>query len=294
MKLIFLGCGYLGYNLSEQLSKYYDVQVVGLDSPYTKLSKNFKYLDAFNDEFADDFEDAIVFDSISIVANNAKSDNDFEKLLQVSTLYTKMFDKLKRKNIKKYYFLSSGGTIYGDSANPITEDHEIHPTTLYAKSKAMIEELLMESKLDYVIFRLSNPYGGYQVTDKKQGVIPIYIERTLRQREFELWGTLHTIRDYIYIDDLAKAIKLCIDKNISREILNVGSGLGTSLKDIFDEIGEVTNIKTSIKEIPSDVPIVDAIVLDITKLKKLTGFEISVPLNEGIKKEIQRIQEELI
>lgn len=294
MKLIFLGCGYLGYNLSEQLSKYYDVQVIGLDSPYTKLSNKFTYLDAFNDEFDDAFEDAIVFDSISVLSNNAISDNEDEKLLQISNLYEKMFGKLKKYKIKKYYFLSSGGTIYGNSSNPISENHEIHPRTLYAKSKALIEQLLINSGLNFVVLRLTNPYGGYQVTDKKQGVIPIYIERTLKNEEFELWGTPHTIRDYIYIDDFAKAIHLCIEKDISNEILNIGSGIGSSLQDIFNEVEKDTQLKTKVKTIPSDVPIVESIVLDITKLKQLTGFEPKVSLSEGIRKEIQRIQEELV
>lgn len=294
MKLIFLGCGYLGYNLSEQLSKYYDVQVIGLDSPYTKLSNKFTYLDAFNDEFPNDFEDAIIFDSISIIANNAKVDNEEEKLLEISNLYEKLFKKLKAKNIHKYYFLSSGGTIYGDSLDAISENHKIHPKTLYAKSKSILEDVLKKSGLEYVIFRLSNPYGGYQVTDKKQGVIPIYIERTLKNEEFELWGTPHTVRDYIYIDDFAKAIQLCIEKDISNEILNIGSGLGSSLQDIFNEVEKDTQLKTKVKIIPSDVPIVESIVLDITKLKQLTGFEPKVSLSEGIRKEIQRIQEELV
>ncbi|MEF9892000.1 MAG: NAD-dependent epimerase/dehydratase family protein [Anaerorhabdus sp.] len=294
MKLIFLGCGYLGYNLSEQLSKYYDVQVIGLDSPYTKLSNKFTYLDAFNDEFPNDFEDAIIFDSISIIANNAKVDNEEEKLLEISNLYEKLFKKLKVKNIYKYYFLSSGGTIYGDSLDAISENHKIHPKTLYAKSKSMLEDVLKKSELEYVIFRLSNPYGGYQVTDKKQGVIPIYIERTLKNEEFELWGTSHTVRDYIYIDDFAKAIHLCIEKDISNETLNIGSGVGSSLQDIFNEVEKDTQLKTKVKTIPSDVPIVESIVLDITKLKQLTGFEPKVSLSEGIKKEIQRIQEELV
>lgn len=294
MKLIFLGCGYLGYNLSELLSKYYDVQVVGLNSPYTKLSNKFTYLDAFNDEFNEDFEDAIVFDSISILSNNATSENENEKLLQISKMYENLFDKLKKKKIKKYYFLSSGGTIYGNSSEPITEEYKIHPRTLYAKSKALIEQVLMDSGLDYVILRLSNPFGGYQVTDKKQGVIPIYIEHTLKNEVFELWGTPQTIRDFIYIDDFANAVRLSIEQQVSKQIVNVGSGVGTSLQDIFDEVEHELKLKTKIHSCASDIPIVESIVLDITKLKQLTGFEHKVTLNEGIKREIIRIQEELL
>lgn len=293
MKLIFLGCGYLGYNLCESLKPYYDSKIVGLESPYSQLSDKFKYLDAFNDDFGDEFEGAILFDTISILPNNAKAENEEVKLEEIASLYKKLFEKLKNRKIKKYYFLSSGGTVYGDSREPIAENHEIHPKTLYAKSKAMLENLLEESGLDYVIMRLSNPYGGYQVTDKKQGVIPVFIERTLKKEEFELWGTPHTIRDYIYIQDFADAVKLCIEHDLSKEIVNVGSGIGSSLQDIFDEVKEITDLDTNIRTIPSDVPIVESIVLDISKLKKLTGFDIKVSLNEGIKKEINRIQEEL-
>ncbi|MEG0661245.1 MAG: hypothetical protein RR443_11770, partial [Anaerorhabdus sp.] len=100
--------------------------------------------------------------------------------------------------------------------------------------------------------------------------------------------------DYIYIDDFAKAIHLCIEKDISNETLNIGSGVGSSLQDIFNEVEKDTQLKTKVKTIPSDVPIVESIVLDITKLKQLTGFEPKVSLSEGIKKEIQRIQEELV
>lgn len=294
MKIIFLGCGYLGYNLSEILKEFYDVKIVGLESPYTKFIKQFEHCDAFNDEFGNEFEDAIIFDTISILANNAKSDNEEAKLLDISKMYEDMFARLKKANIKKYYFLSSGGTIYGDSSQPISEIDAIHPTTLYAKSKAVIEKKLMESGLDYVILRLSNPYGGYQITDKKQGVIPIYIERTLQHKEFELWGELRTVRDYIYIDDFAQAIHLCIANDVSKEIVNVGSGKGNSLQEIFDEVQTLTKIQTQLKVIPSEVALVDSIVLDITKLKKLTGFETKVSLSEGIKKEINRIQEELL
>lgn len=294
MKIIFLGCGYLGYNLSELLKEYYDVKIVGLESPYTKFVNNFEYCDAFNTDFGKDFEDAIVFDTISILANNAKSDREDEKLLEVSTMYESMFARLKSAGIKKYYYLSSGGTIYGDSALPIAETQAIHPTTLYAKSKAVIEEKLIQSGLDYVILRLSNPYGGYQITDKKQGVIPIYIERTLTHQEFELWGELGTVRDYIYIDDFARAIHLCISQDVTCEIVNIGSGQGNSLKEIFDEVQNLTTMQTQLKVTASVVALVDSIVLDISKLKKLTGFEPSISLHEGIKREIIRIQEELL
>lgn len=295
MKVIFLGCGYLGYNLSEALKNKQEVEVWGLDSPYASLSTCFRNVDVFNlDELSKyDLNDAIIVDTVSLVSNSATSDNDDLYLEKLKNKYNELFNYLKTRNINSYYFISSGGTVYGETNIPIKENHELLPKTLYAKSKVMLEECLKDSGLNYVILRLSNPYGGFQVTDKKQGVIPILIEKILKNEEFELWGESNTVRDYIYIDDLGQLFNKLIDHKIHNETINVGSGVGHSLKEVFDLVEKNTNKKINVKHVPSDVPIVKSIILDITKLLDLTKIDINTTLDEGIKKEVKRIQEEL-
>ncbi|MEG0240045.1 NAD-dependent epimerase/dehydratase family protein [Anaerorhabdus sp.] len=295
MKIVFLGCGYLGYNLSEALKGKYETEVWGLVSPYSSFSTIFREINVFDFEQLgkQDLKDVIIIDTVSLVANTAKSDNENEFLRNLFNRYNDLFAFLKEKGIHSYYFVSSGGTVYGESDVPIKENHELLPKSLYAKSKVMLEKSIEESGLNYIIMRLSNPYGGYQVTDKKQGVIPILIEKVLKNEQFELWGESTTVRDYIYIDDLSKIMNVLIDKDTKNEVINIGSGIGHSLQDVFDLVESKTKKNIDLKKIQIDVPVVKSIILDISKLKSLTGITSNTSLEEGIEKEVRRIQEEL-
>ncbi|MEF9919537.1 MAG: NAD-dependent epimerase/dehydratase family protein [Erysipelotrichaceae bacterium] len=295
MKIVFLGCGYLGYNLSEALKGKYETEVWGLVSPYSSFSTIFREINVFDFEQLgkQDLKDVIIIDTVSLVANTAKSDNENEFLRNLLNRYNDLFAFLKEKGIHSYYFVSSGGTVYGESDVPIKENHELLPKSLYAKSKVMLEKSIEESGLNYIIMRLSNPYGGYQVTDKKQGVIPILIEKVLKNEQFELWGESTTVRDYIYIDDLSKIMNVLIDKDTKNEVINIGSGIGHSLQDVFDLVESKTKKNINLKKIQIDVPVVKSIILDISKLKSLTGITSNTSLEEGIEKEVRRIQEEL-
>ena len=294
MRVIFFGCGYLGYNLSTQLSKSFDTEIWGIDSPYAPLAGKFVQVDVFNTEemAGRDLEGAVIVDTIGLVSNDAVSEDDALTLEPVREKYRKLFRLLRDKKIRRYVYFSSGGTIYGDSLEPIDEGHVIHPVTLYAKSKEMLEGLLQESQLDYLILRPANPYGGYQVRGKRQGVIPILITKALKREPFTMWTDGGSIRDYIYIDDFARALRLLIAKDVSCEIVNIASGQGTSLNEVIRIVEEATGRKIPIEHASSQVPVVEAIVLDIGKLKRLTGYEPTVSLNEGIRLETQRIEKE--
>ena len=294
MKIICLGCGYLGFNLSEELKKGFDTEVIGLPSPYTPLCPAFREINAFSAEDLDkvDFRDAIVIDTISLLGNNAKSDHEEEVIRSVTDRYRFLLDQLKKRGASLFIFMSSGGTVYGNSAEPISEEGHLNPISLYARSKIACEEVIRESGMPYLILRLANPYGGHQTTDKKQGVIPILIEKALKREVFEMWASPHSSRDYIYIDDFARAIDLLIRKGVRNETVNVASQSATSLTEILDEVQEQTGMAIEIHHVNSEVPVVDQIVLNIEKLKRLTGFEVETPISAGIKKEVVRIRNE--
>ena len=179
MKIILLGCGYLGYNLASLLSQEAETKIIGLPSPYMPLCSNFREINAFSARDLDqvDFEDAVVIDTISLLANNARSEDEEKTLCEVEKKYEFLLCQLKQRGARLFIFMSSGGTVYGNAAEPICEDAPLHPITLYARSKTRCEQVIRQSALPYLILRLANPYGGHQMTDKKQGVIPILIEK---------------------------------------------------------------------------------------------------------------------
>ena len=92
--------------------------------------------------------------------------------------------------------------------------------------------------------------------------------------------------------DFARAIQLLLEHQIQNEIVNVASQTATSLTEILDEVQEKTGQVIEIRHVNSEVPVVDQIVLNIEKLKRLTGFTIQTTIQEGIAKEIKRIKKE--
>ncbi len=295
MKVIFLGCGYLGYNLSECLKEFHDVQVWGLKSPYSEKSSIFVEVDVFKpqafNERERELKDAIIIDTISIIPSVALSSQESEELGRLEKMYDQLFCSLKKYGIAQYYFLSSGGTVYGDCELPPKETDILNPGSLYARSKVMLEKVLKNSGLNYVILRVSNPYGGYQLTNKKQGVIPILIEKALNKEAFELWAKNDSSRDYIYIQDMANYINLLINKNVVNEVINIGSGKKVTMEQLLSVIEtQLSKVNITFKEAPIDA--IHSIVLDTEKLKGITGYSAKVSLEEGIQLEINRIKEE--
>lgn len=294
MKVVFLGCGYLGHNLSGILADHFDVQMLGIVSPYTSCTEHFTEVDVFEPSEMKkiDLHDAVIVDTVSLISNSAVADDEQLALAPILNRYKTLFRILKEGGAKRYIFLSSGGTIYGNSLKPIDEGHPLDPQTLYAKSKTSIEELIQNSSLDYLILRAANPYGGYQLTDKKQGVIPILIEKALKHEPFEMWVNSDSIRDYIYIDDFARALSLLIEKDVSREIVNLGSGTGTPLSRVIELVEEKTGQTIEIHHKCSEVEVINSIVLSIDKLHQLTGFVPTVSLEQGIANEVIRMTQE--
>ncbi len=295
MKVVFLGCGYLGYNLSEELKSSHDVEVWGLKSAYSEKSSCFVEVDVFKEgsfeKHKERIKGAIVIDTVSIVPSIAKSTDEMEELIKISKLYQGLFDQLHHYEIERYYFLSSGGTVYGECDLDAVENQVLNPQTLYAKSKVMLENLLMESQLSYLILRVSNPYGGYQLSDKKQGVIPILIEKAMSGESFELWSEEDSCRDYLYIEDMAEIFNQFILKQVKDEVVNVASGVSVTMKELLNEVeSELGKINVSFSSSPNFA--IHKVKLSVEKLFRLTGYTVKVSLHEGIKKEIKRIKEE--
>ncbi len=294
MRVIILGCGYLGYNLYELLKQRFETELWGIESPYSPLVPEMINVNAFDPGAMaeQNLKDAVVIDAIGLIANNASAENEEEALNRLYIPYSRLITSLKLGGVSRFVFFSSGGTIYGNTDLPISEDHPIAPMSLYARSKAGIEDLIRKSDLPYLILRLSNPYGGYQIAEKKQGVIPILIRRALRNEPFEMYVSGDSVRDYFYISDLGQAVTGLLECGAVNDTVNVGSGQGTSLHEIIRLVQEATGETVSIIQKASEMPVVQSIVLNIDKLKRLTGYEPAVSLREGIAEETLRIKKE--
>lgn len=200
-----------------------------------------------------------------------------------------------KNNIKKLIYCSSGGTVYGAHEKmPLSEDASCEPISSYGLVKYGIENYLKyfnhKYNLDYEVLRLSNPYGVGQSYASNQGIIAIFINKILNDDEIQVFGNGSIVRDYIYIDDFNSLCIKLLTTEKKNNIINVGSGKGSSISNIIENIENSLNKKAKIKYLPERKFDVPEIYLDITKAKDLYNWEPKIDLQVGIQKTIEWIK----
>jgi UDP-glucose 4-epimerase len=205
----------------------------------------------------------------------------------------RLLELLRRAPPRRLVFASSGGTVYGSAQMlPIPEHHPTEPRTPYGVTKLMIEKYLSVYRLlhglPFRVYRFSNPYGPGQ-RQKQQGVITTFL-RCLRDRQtLQIWGDGSVVRDYLYIEDLARAVADSFELSASPNTFNCGSGQGTSLREIVTLLEQATGRKPAVEYTPGRSIDVPANVLDITALTELCSWRPQVSLPEGIQRTWQTI-----
>jgi UDP-glucose 4-epimerase len=188
----------------------------------------------------------------------------------------------------KFVYFSSGGTIYGNRNDvfPFVENDPMAPISYYGWSKQMMENSILfmhrTKGLNYLIVRPSNPYGHGQNLYGKQGLVAVAIGKILKSEPVDVWGDGSAVRDYIYIDDLAKVFAQLIEKDVKNTTLNIGSGRGYSVNDVLAFLKIVTQKDFKIiYQNPRPVD-VSNMVMDLRNLKQYVDVEFT-PFMEGIK-----------
>lgn len=188
----------------------------------------------------------------------------------------------------RFVYFSSGGTIYGNRNDvlPFIENDSMAPISYYGWSKQMMENSILymhrTKGLDYLIVRPSNPYGHGQNLYGKQGLVAVAIGKILEGEPVEVWGDGSAVRDYIYIDDLAKIFVQLIDNDVKNTTLNIGSGRGYSVNDVLAFLKIVTQQDFKIQyQNPRPVD-VSSMVLDLSNLKQYVDVEFT-PFMDGIR-----------
>jgi UDP-glucose 4-epimerase len=157
---------------------------------------------------------------------------------------------------------------------------------VYAAVKVLSERQLASFDAHGVegrILRAANVYGPSQPVREAQGVIARAMHCALDGVPFPMIGSGHSIRDYLYVDDLVDVITACVDGRITAPVLNVGSGLPTSLSDLVKMIDVVVG-GLDIEHEPARPSDLDQIVLDISLLCEQLGEFEPTPLSIGLER----------
>jgi len=203
----------------------------------------------------------------------------------VATL--RLLDLLTESEVKKLVYLSSGGTVYGiPETLPVPEDHRLMPICSYGIVKAAIEGYIRifqrSHAIECIIVRPSNPYGPRQGHSGVQGVIGTFLARIRDGEPLEVWGDGSQVRDFLYVSDLAEFCVRAAESGGSG-VYNCGSGRGCSVNEIIAVVEKVTGRKAVVERRPPrgfDVP---EVVLDISAVRRVFGWQPRVGLGEGIR-----------
>ena len=300
MKYRFLfigGAGFIGSNLIKKMDKdICHITVVEPDNAFIGRLKGEDICIQFGSLNDIEFiKDVIMKQNIQIVVHlvstlipGSNYDDYKQEYKNVIFPSIELMELCAKNNIRFVYF-SSGGTVYGNRNDvlPFRETDPMKPISFYGWSKQMMENSILFMHrtlgLEYLILRPSNPYGHGQNLYGEQGLVAVAIGKILKDEPLEVWGDGSSIRDYIYVDDLAKIFTKLIEKNVHNETLNIGCGRGYSVNDVLAFLKIVSGKDLEIiykNPRPIDV---SNMVLDTTRLKGMVDVEFT-PFMEGLRK----------
>ncbi len=196
-----------------------------------------------------------------------------------------------RHGVRKLIYASTGGALYGEGRFlPATEEHPVNPESPYGVSKHTLEHYLYLWKLlhglDYTVLRYPNVYGPRQNPHGEAGVNAIFIGLMLHGERPRIFGSGEQVRDYLYVGDVVHANALALTRG-SGEMLNLGTGVGTSVNDIVRELkGILGYMGEPIYEPPRPGEI-QRITLDATRARQVLGWEPSMTFREGLMKTVE-------
>lgn len=222
------------------------------------------------------------------VGESVKKPVEFTQNNIVGTV--KLLEAMKNTGVKKIIF-SSSACVYGKPNKiPITENDPLgEQENPYGLTKVSMEQFCQLYHnlhgFDVTILRYFNPYGPGELHQPETHAIPNFIKSTLSKTPIPLYWKGEQVRDFIYIEDLAKAHVLALPLS-GLHLYNIGTNQGVKVIDVVKKIFEILGYEVPIDdkgERKGDVP---SLVASSEKIKQELDWEAQVNLEEGLQKTI--------
>ena len=190
---------------------------------------------------------------------------------------------------RKILFASTGGAVYGDPAElPATEACPARPLDPYGASKLACEYYIDTYRhnfdMEYCVLRYANVYGPRQDPNGEAGVVAIFagamLDSANRGRQIVINGDGKQTRDFIYVEDVARANVLAMQRGSG--IINVATGVPTDINAIFRELARLTGYTLPERHGPRKPGEVFATYLDGSRAARELGWTPAVTLSEGL------------
>lgn len=199
-----------------------------------------------------------------------------------------ILEEMKEHNVKNLVMASSS-SVYGNCKEvPFREDmvvdYAISPYAATKKANEVMTHVYHKLyNMNVIMLRFFTVYGPKQRPDL---AINKFTRLMLNDEEIPMFGDGTTSRDYTYIDDIVDGIKKSCEYVMNNEkvyeILNLGNSSPVSLKEMILNIGEALDKQPKIKQLPMQPGDVERTYADVSKAKKMIGYEPKVPFKQGI------------
>jgi len=195
-----------------------------------------------------------------------------------------LFDACVATGVERVVFASTGGAIYGEVPEGQTADESwpARPQSPYAISKLSVEQLLevyrTQHGLDTAVLRYANVYGPRQDPHGEAGVVAIFMQRLLDGLPLGInarvtAGDAGCVRDYVFVADVVQANLAALAGGLGERIVNVGTGIGTSTRELATKIGAISGRRVAFSSSPPRAGDLKCSVLNATLSRSMLGAQ---------------------
>ena len=200
----------------------------------------------------------------------------------------------RHAGVGRFVFASSGGTVIGEAEPPIHEEMVPHPVAPYGASKLAGEgycsAYFQTFGIETVALRFGNVYGP--LSGHKNSVVARFIKRAVEGEVLEIYGDGTQTRDFIYVDDLIRAVRLSAAADgAGGEVFQIATSAETTVQELTDRLLPAL-AAAGIKDI--EVRKTDARrgevqrnYADTSKAQRMLGWRAEVGLDEGLKRTVE-------
>lgn len=290
--LVTGGAGFIGSHVVEELLSH-QYEVVVIDNLITGRNENITneatvyHIDINDPRLEEIFQTEKPDYVIHLAAQASVSvsmDNPYLDFSTNTIGTVKLLLLSQEYHVKKFLFASTAA-VYGEpSYLPVDEKHPINPQSFYSLSKYSAESYIkcngMINGLNSCILRFSNVYGPRQNANGEAGVISIFINNILEEKDIYIYDGTQT-RDFVYVKDVAKACRFAME-GAHQGVFNISSCTETSINELYSIILKMVGTHKTVIYKPLRIGEITNSVLDNEKVSTEFNWRTQYSLIDGL------------
>ena len=298
--LVTGGAGFIGSNIVDELivKKHKVVIVDNLATGNIKnVNKKAKFYKVsvcdkkkIDEIFKKEKIDVVIHHAAQLDVRKSVADPCFDADVNIKGTLN-ILEACKNTKVKKIIFASSGGTIYGECGTKAPDEKAVaNPLSPYGVAKLSVEHYIKAYSalfgLKYTVLRYANVYGPRQDANGEAGVVAIFIGKMAQNKDIFIFGDGKQLRDYVYVKDVVSANIKSLTKG-NNEIINIGTNKTTSVTKLAAELSKIIGYDKKPVFKPKRNGELFKSFLNISKAKKVLGWQPKVSIIEGLKSTVE-------